>query len=371
MNPPTVLVDAAVLKPGLGGIATFTTELVTAIAAQGTLNIVVATSMPEAIIAAGVQVVRLPPVVRNFAARAAWREACLRRLGWRIEADLVLSPVPELPLNKLGIPTVVVVHDASPVLAPAFYGNAKWLRYRLGLQHVMARADAVVCDSHATRLALHCVASGDPERTCVIPLGPQSLPAPRDVSPHDKPYVLAVGSMLPHKNLGVLPGALRRLADSEPLDLVLAGLGDRLSVAAFRSRCAEAGVAHRVHHLGLVDPATLATLYRHSVGLVFPSMVEGFGLPVLEAMRLGAPVVCTPIPSVLEIARDAALYVEDIFSEDAWASGIGRLVHDDELRQRLSAAGRSRSEFFSWANAGPSYVKLIERATNSVRRAML
>lgn len=357
MDSPTILVDAAILKPGLGGIATFTTELIGAIAAR--LNVIVVTSMPEAVNVPGVQVVELPPVVRKFAARAAWREAFLAPLISRVKADVLFSPVPEVPLKRPSIPIVAVVHDVNPVLAPALFGSAKWLRYRLGFQHVMATADAVVCDSHATRLSLHCVTSSDTRKTRVIPLGPQSLPAPRSVPPHETPYVLAVGSMMAHKNLEVLPGTMRRMGSSAPLDLLLTGPTDPSSLTRFNSRCAEEGVADRVHHLGLVDPATLATLYRHTVGLVFPSMIEGFGLPVLEAMRSGAPVICAPLPCVREVAGDAAIYVDDIFSEDAWASGIARLVQDQGLQARLSASGRSRAQLFSWELAGPSYIRLL------------
>ena len=150
-----VLVDASILKPGLGGIATYAEGIVRDLAGREGVRVSVATSCPERITGLpGVDVVALPAAVRSFGRRLLWRERSLAALTRRVGADVVFAVPIELPLRKLPVPTRVVVHDVGPLAAPELYGRARRARFRLLLGPVLRRASAIACVSAATRGAL-------------------------------------------------------------------------------------------------------------------------------------------------------------------------------------------------------------------------
>ena len=356
-----VLVDASVLGSAFGGIAAYVGELVQALACDPLLSLTVVTSRPERLDnATEIRVIDSGARAQSFVSRAAWREARLGRLLRDTASHVLLAPVPELPLRPTEVPSVVVVHDVSQIAAPGLYGWARWLRFSAGLPLACKRATAVVCDSHATLRGLRCaVAAEHSIKFRVIHPGPQRLPEPMKTSPHGRPYLLYVGSLLPHKNLDVVLAALATAGSHLPVDLLLIGPVTRDQEERLTARSRELGLTERVHHLGFVDRERLSTAYRHSTAVVLPSLIEGFGLPVLEAMVLGTPVVASDLAPVREIGDDAVLFIRDPLDPQEWVEALIRLWDDEALRDGLSAQATARAAQFSWGSAREGFSRVL------------
>ena len=145
----------------------------------------------------------------------------------------------------------------------------------------------------------------------------------------------------------------------------------RSSLDCGNERVARLGAGDRVRHLGFVDPARLTTLYSGASALVLPSLHEGFGLPVLEALYGGTPVVASDIPPVREVAGDAALYVSKPLDQREWRDALTRICSDRSLQDDLRARGPSAAMRFSWSEVGERFADLLHRvaATGSLARS--
>jgi len=362
-----VLVDATNLKPGQGGIRTYTIGLVQALAAQPELSLVVVTSIDDVAELGRMEVVRISPRTQGLAARALWRERNLASLARSQGVDVALSPVPELPLRKLPVPSVIVVHDVGPLVAPAFYSPAKRIRYQAVLPRACRLATAVVCVSRATLAGLHAATGLDPRRCEVIGEGPQLLGEPADAPTAREPYLLYVGSLDPRKNVDTLLDAFGQEGTPLGPQLVIVGPVENGTSAALEERLARLGIGDRVHHLGFVSPGRLMTLYREASALVLPSLYEGFGLPVLEAMQSGTPVVASDIPSLREVAGDAALYVSRPLDAGCWREALIRISTDPDLRAEHSRRGTDAATQFSWDEVGRRFSALLHRVAERER----
>jgi glycosyltransferase involved in cell wall biosynthesis len=175
----------------------------------------------------------------------------------------------------------------------------------------------------------------------------------------DGPFLLAVGELAARKNLPMLIKAFNAAALPEEMQLVLAGptgyCGDEVLSL----------VGPRIHVLGSVDDATLAALYRDAVALCFPSFAEGFGLPVLEALQAGLPVVASDIGPVRDLVDDAAVLLQPD-DQQAWAAALERVVVDDGLRESLITSGLQRAKAFTWSRTAEltltAYEKVLQCA---------
>jgi glycosyltransferase involved in cell wall biosynthesis/peptidoglycan/xylan/chitin deacetylase (PgdA/CDA1 family) len=365
MRTHRVFVDASIVKPTSCGYGTYSVSLVRALAARPDCDLVVATSVPDFFAGMpSVEVEPLPERTRGFARRAAWREKELPALLRRHHVHVLLAPFPELPLRRLSTPTIAVIHDVSQIAAPKLYGWAKWLRFSIGHRHILATADRVVCVSHATLMALRYSVSDSVDHVRVIGEGPQSLPEVEEPGWRERPYVLAVGRLAPHKNVPTLLEGFARSGVAEQLDLVLSGPADQCARDDLERLGERLGMAEHVEQLGFVSRERLAVAYRHATALAMPSLIEGFGLPVLEAMSVGTPVVASGLPALHEVAGDAALFVDRPLEPDAWAEALRRLVEDEPLRARLSRAGLERAGEFSWDRTAAGFAELIRELSN-------
>lgn len=239
-------------------------------------------------------------------------------------------------------PLVASVWDLSFLHDPTHFtarGISVFTRF---LAVIRAEAAMVICPSEATRA--DCLDAGiEARRLHVAPLGTSAVPATDvDVSrvraTYDlpRPYVLFVGTVEPRKNLARLLEAFAKLGDVDA-DLVLVGPdGWRTDLPATRAR-----------RLGFVPRDDLSALYAGAAVVAYPSLREGFGLPVLEAMAQGAPVVTSSTTSTAEVAGDAALLVDPV-DVDAIAGALARLLEDRDLASRLGAAARIRAAGFTW-----------------------
>jgi glycosyltransferase involved in cell wall biosynthesis len=276
------------------------------------------------------------------------------------ECDVFLSTNSYLTAWFTRIPCAVIVYDLVPFVDGA-HAQARAARIeRATIRPTLRRAASLLCISEATRADLVARFPATVPRACVVPLAAdadffaaQPDPATNERHGLDRPYVLAVGTLEPRKNLERLVAAWEGLADTHTLALVgPRGWDDETIVAAARR-------AGDVRLLGHVSDADLAALYAGADCFAYPSLYEGFGLPVLEAMAAGAPVLTSNVSSLPEVAGDAALLV-DPRDSDAIRAGLARLLGDGALRAGLRARGRARAAQYSWDRTAAEMLRALE-----------
>jgi glycosyltransferase involved in cell wall biosynthesis len=257
------------------------------------------------------------------------------------------AAVPPVPGGRR---LVVTVHDLAFERFPELFPRRwRWL-YGAGLRAAAARAHAIVVPSQATADDLGRRGDVDPARVHVTPLAASLAAGAGDPGPTidrlgiPRPYLLSVGTQEPRKNLPRLVRAYRRAGP--PHALVLAGQPGWRSDELERE--VAAGGPGRIVRTGTLDAADLDAVYRGADAFAYPSLYEGFGLPVLEAMARGVPVVTSNASSIPEVAGDAAVLV-DPEDEAALAGALTRVLGDEALRADLGRRGRERAAGFSWA----------------------
>lgn len=293
----------------------------------------------------------------------AWEQAVL---PWRAAGSVLWSPCSTGPLGCRR--HVVTIHDLAFVdqrdcFTRQFSAWYTWLVPRLARR--AARVITVSAFSR-NRIAEYCRVSR--ERIVVTPLGVESRfrvladeTVDRVVERKglSRPYVLSVASLEPRKNLGRLLLAWERLAPRYPdWHLVIAGG----TGSVFRGAGLH-GVPPRVAMLGYVDDDELVAVYGAAEAFVYPSIYEGFGLPVLEAMACGVPVVCGNATSLPEVAGDAAVLVDPL-DVCSIASGVDRVLGDGGLRAELRARGLARSRQFTWENTARQTWAVLQEAAS-------
>jgi glycosyltransferase involved in cell wall biosynthesis len=263
--------------------------------------------------------------------------------------DLVHATSAAVP-PPAGRPLVATVHDLAFRHFPDAYPAAGRRYHERSARVVAGEAVRLLVPSAATARDLVELYGVEPERVAVIPLGVEPPAEPdragarrllRDLGVRG-PFLLAVGTLEPRKNLPRLLAAFGEVTDELP-DHHLVVVGPVGWGPALRPTWESV----RVKLAGPVGDATLHALYQAADGLAYPSLYEGFGLPVLEAMAHGVPVLTSDRSSLPEVAGDAALLVDPV-DRGAIAKGLVRLVGDGALRRRLAAAGRRRAAGFSW-----------------------
>jgi glycosyltransferase involved in cell wall biosynthesis len=353
------------LVPGeTGGGETYVRRLVPALLeAREDLRLTLfagAEAYPSLSAESGAAVVRLPVRARSRGRRVAAEQALLPRAVRRARVDLLhntLNTAPAFP----GVPQVTTIHDVIYTRFPETAG-----RLNVGVKMLVPvaarRSQRVLTVSQASKEDIVRFLRVAPERVDVIPNGP-GLPAAGDApSPAelrqrfelgDAPIVLTVAAKRPHKNLGRLIEAIGRLETD--VTLVVPGFETQFEAQLQR----EGG--GRVRFLGWVDDRTLDGLYRAATCFVLPSLAEGFGLPILEAMARGLPVACSRASSLPEVAGDAALYFDPLDTA-AIADAVERLLAGEDLRERLRRSGLERAASFTWEAAAESTIASYERA---------
>ncbi len=271
-------------------------------------------------------------------------------------------------------PVVVTVHDIVPYLTRRDRSlrayRSRWEEWLDVLAtRALRRADMLLADSVYTQSILARVLGYPPGRIRVVPLGVDHvLFHPRPVPPEFDArygldsryrYVLYVGSENPRKNLPFLLRAFARLRGRMPeARLVRVGALQYLPQArALEAQIRELGLEDAVLHFPAVPDEDLALFYNRADLFVFPSLYEGFGLPVLEAMACGTPVVCSDAASLPEVAGDAALLVSPA-DEEGWAEAMYRALTDAHLRRELRARGLERARSFTWERTAEETVQV-------------
>lgn len=289
------------------------------------------------------------------------------RAARRAGAQLVHLPTPA-PVRAGGMPLVVTVHDLLPLRHPEWFTRQTRAHTRLYMPFVRKAARLIV-PSQYTRAEVIELLRVPPDRVVVIPMARAARFAPRVVDRNRLAaefgiggrYVLAAGTLEPRKNLVAVLRAFRRVAEAVPdVDLVIAG-GRGWRNDAFEAELGGARVADRVRLTGFVSDERLVDLYAGAACFVFPSLAEGFGLPPLEAMACGTPVIASDCTALPEVVGDAALLV-DPQDPRTLAAQVLRVLEDSQLAAGLREAGLERARDFTWAATATATARIYKEA---------
>jgi len=305
----------------------------------------------------------LPPVARLWTPRMltpllfdglGWPtvESKLGRLDRYVATNYILPPAREARCLAL-------VHDLGPLTHPHLYRHRRVARFRTAIRRCARHAALLVAPSEATVAEIVRVGLAPEGRIRVLPLAGRRLPAhgaPPAGLPRDAPLLLCLATRDRRKNLAQVLQAFSRAAEAVPHHLAVAGLGGERA-APFRA--ALAGSARpRVHFLGGVDDGALGALYRAAEITICASLLEGFGLPLLEAMAQGSAVLASDLAAHREVAADAACYVP-AGDCGALVEGIVELARDGDRRRALCAKGAERAAAFSWESTRARFEALL------------
>ena len=285
---------------------------------------------------------RLPSLYRQIAVRSP-------------SAPLLFSPITEAPLFT-NCRCIVMVHDLIPLRFQVSRAQT-WL-HRHYVPRVVNAAEHILCNSEATAQDLTQFYGVKPQKITPILLAHDAqhfrpLELPR------KNYFLLLGRQAPYKNAAIALQAFAQLPNYHDYELWIAGPDDPRYTPDLKRQGEELGITAKVKFLNYASYDQLPILLNQALALIFPSLWEGFGLPVLEAMACGTPVIASDRASIPEVTGDAALLINPTDAE-AIAHHMHHLTRDPDLVRQLSAAGRDRAAQFSWSRTGKATVEVLK-----------
>lgn len=356
----TIALDATPLTVSTGGVGRYTLELARALA----------TEYPEdQYWLLSDQPFRTPPALSNLHANlhtgGAPRNPAERKWWlWGLDQEMRRRGVDLFHGTDYSVPyvayrpSVMTLHDLSPWLDPAWQPAATRVRRRTPRLLRMGLATMVITPSEAVRRAAIERFGLQPDRVVAVPLAAADFfrPPPVTTEPRGNPYFLFVGTLEPRKNVARIVNAWREVRKTIAIDLLLAGR----TRADFQPLAPEPGL----RLLGEVPDADLPGLYSGALACVYPSLYEGFGLPVVEAMQCGALVITSRDPAVLEVSGDGAVHVDATDTAalaEAMRAAATNSVGFNEVRQRALA----RAAQFSWRNTARRTREVYDSATRA------
>lgn len=375
-----IAIDAHTVGTKLGGNESYAVNLIEALAEIDSLNqytIFITTNEARE---------RFGDRWPNFKVRSTLPHTPLIRIPLTLSAELRKNPVDVLHVQFTAppfspCPVVVSIHDLSFEHLPQTFKRRSRTQLRLTVRHSARRAARILSLSEHTRQDIVKTYGINPERVTAIPLAApdhfcpitdyRELQRVRHIYGIDRDYILSVGSIQPRKNFPRLIKAYASLrgdgSAAKLPKLVVVGKCAWLFDETLRA-LAETTVKDDVVLTGYVPEADLPALYSGALCFIYPSYFEGFGLPPVEAMKCGAPVIVGNQTSLPEVVGSAALIV-DPFSIDEIAGSIRKLINDSVLRRELSAKGQKRANEFNWQETARKtlavYHEVAEVAANS------
>jgi glycosyltransferase involved in cell wall biosynthesis len=370
-----VLLDVSAVPARPVGAGVYTVALATALSARSDVDLQLAARSDDEgrwhTIAPNASVHALVPPRRP--ARLAWEQARAPALAARVAPDVWHGPHYTMPL-RAAVPSVVTVHDMTFFDHPEWHERSKVVYFRRMIRAAAHRAAAIVCVSGYTadRLRAHTAPHGEVivahhgvDHARFRPDGDATADratlAVHGIAP---PYVGFAGTIEPRKNVPALVHAFARIAADHPdLRLVLAG-SDGWGARPVREAIAASRVATRIIRPGYVDNGAIPALFRRAEVVAYPSFEEGFGLPALEGLACGAPVVTTAGSALGEVVDGAALLAppDDV---TGLAEAIARVLDDPALATRLRVAGPARAALFTWERCAEQHVEAYAHAVRA------
>jgi glycosyltransferase involved in cell wall biosynthesis len=374
-----IAIDAHSVGAGLAGNETYITNLIEALAEVDVVN------RYTLYVTRRAAVERYARRWPNFHVQLTLPHTPFVRIPVTLVRELRRRPVDVLHVQYTApplapCPVVATIHDLSFEHLRTTFKRRSWMQLRLTVRRTARRAAQVIVPSEFTQHDIAATYHVAPERINIIPLAAATHFAPATPAEIERvrrrygltePYVLAVGSIQPRKNLARLVRAYSALRRARPHDklpkLVLVGKKAWLYDETLRA-VAECGLTQDVILTGYVPEADLPALYTAALCFAYPSYFEGFGLPPLEAMRCGAPVLAGNRTSLPEVVGDAGLLV-DPFDEQALAAGLARLLDDPDLRTDLRVKGITRAARYDWQQSARRTLAVYQRATGEMMQA--
>ena len=291
--------------------------------------------------------------------RLLWTQFQLPQIYRELKADLIYSPIPEAPLYSKAR-YIVMAHDIIPLRFPRRTSPlTNYFRYVV--PQVLHQAEHVICNSQATAQDLIDYYGVVASKITPILLGYDTTNFyPREQTTGDEsPYFLYLGRQDPYKNLQGLIKAFAAFPNPD-YHLAIAGATDPRFTPQLQQQAAELGIASRVKWLNYLSYSELPVVISNAVALVLPTFWEGFGLPVLEAMACGTPVITSNLASLPEITGDAAILI-DPHETRAITSAMGEISQDLEMRSQLSKLSIQQAQKFGWAKTGTETKEILQK----------
>ncbi len=371
-------VTAAVTQGG--GIGRYTRELVKALVqseCSGDYDYVFFTARPDRDLPVSDPLPRGDNITyRQAPVSQAWLYRLWHRLRIPVpiqvttgKLDLFHSPDFVLPAVLGPIPKLLTVHDLSFIRYPEAFTPALVRYLNQAVPRSIERASCILADSKATKKDLIDYWQVPAEKVSVLYSGVSNSFKPITdkrklketrikYSLGDEPYILGVGTLQPRKNYSLLVRAFKKIAQQYPHNLFIAG-GKGWLYEEMMTEVDQLGLNHRVRFLGFVADDDLPGLYSQAALFVFPSLYEGFGLPLLEAMACGVPVITSNASSLPEVVGDAAVTLPPENME-AWSETILALMADSSRRTALVVAGFLQARRFTWNRAAKQLMSVYE-----------
>ena len=369
-----IAIDAHSVGSGLAGNETYITNLIEALGAGDDRHRYTLYVTKQA------AVERFRDRWPHIFVRETWPHTPFVRIPVTLVRELRRRPVDLLHVQYTAppftpCPVVATIHDLSFEHLPATFKRRSWMQLRLTVRRTAREAAHLIVPSEYTRRDI-CETYGiPPARVSVVPLAAASCYAPvadakeiervRNIYGISGDYILAVGSIQPRKNLARLIEAYADLRRQRPHDklprLVLVGKRAWLYEETLRA-VAACGIAAQTIFTGYVPESDLPALYTGALCFVYPSYFEGFGLPPLEAMSCGTPVITGDRTSLPEVVGDAGLLVNP-FDTQALAQALARLLDDESLRATLGDRGLRRAAQFNWRDNARQTLAVYEQVT--------
>jgi glycosyltransferase involved in cell wall biosynthesis len=314
-------------------------------------------------------VIPLLPKTKGFSGKFIWDHFTVGRACKNLKIDVVLAPAHIRPLY-VPCPVVVVVHDMMYHLFPQDWNRSERYYFQTMVSKLTPHADRIVAVSNNTKLDVLRILKIPEEKVEVIyhgiPEGFELVNSSRGQWIREKydlakPYILGPGSSHPRKNIIRLIDAFESISDVIPHDLILVGPSLTWKNEKLETRLTESRIKHRIHRIGMVAREELSQLYGEADVFVFPSLYEGFGFPVLEAMTCGCPVITSNVSSLPEVAGNATLLVNPVSVQDI-SKAILQVLKSDELRADMRRRSLYQASNFSWTNTAQEVLALLEKA---------
>jgi len=293
--------------------------------------------------------------------RLLWTQLQVPRIYHQLRSSLLFSPLPEAPLWT-NCRYIVTVHDLIPLRFPK-RRSPLTIYFRYYIPQVLAQAQHIICDSTATAKDITQFLGIPASKITPILLAYNAkhfrvLNRPNREKEKNCPYFLYIGRHDPYKNLGRLIEAFAALPNYGDYELWITGPRDERYTPLLEEQADQLGITAQVKFLNYVPYEELPIIINQAIALVFPSLWEGFGLPVLEAMACGTPVITSNISSLPEAAGDAAILINPYKTVEI-TEAMQSIATDSQLRSQLSTLGLARASQLSWAKTGQATMEVL------------